>query len=126
MFVRLDCAMTQGLQVLVCATSDVSRGGGGAPSASANPMDQNFLNFMQFFGIFGKNHMLALPPPREILDPPLATNTKYHRHAFLLACDDTQIYIHCYISFIMYLVYSQPTSSFQRHLHTEISVWNSV
>ena len=33
--------------------------------------DQNFLNFMQFFGKLSKKYMLA-PPPTEILDPPLA------------------------------------------------------
>ena len=41
------------------------------------PMDQHFLNFIQFFGKFDKNYILALrvgglvPPPTEILDPPL-------------------------------------------------------
>ena len=40
-------------------------------------MDQNFLNFMQFFGKLGKNYMLVppirglAPPLTEILDPPL-------------------------------------------------------
>ena len=27
------------------------------------PTDQNFLNFMQFFGNVGKNYMLPPPPP---------------------------------------------------------------
>ena len=41
------------------------------------PTDQNFLNFMLFFGKFGTNYMLAAgglaPPPTEILDPPLGS-----------------------------------------------------
>ena len=51
---------------------------GGAPGACPPPpTDQNFLNFMQFFGKLGNNYMLApllegwRPSPTEILDPPL-------------------------------------------------------
>ena len=33
------------------------------PGAPLPPMAQNYLNFMQFFGNFGKNYMLAPQPP---------------------------------------------------------------
>ena len=52
-----------------------SKGSGG--SKGAPPRDQIVLNFMQFFKIFDKNHMLAAPAgglaplPTEILDAPL-------------------------------------------------------
>ena len=49
----------------------------GGRSRHPPPTDQNFLNFMQFFGNFGKKLYVGapalglVPPPREILDPPL-------------------------------------------------------
>ena len=52
----------------------------GGHSRHAPPIDQNPLNFMQFFRKIWQICMLALPPgglaplPREILDPPLLTD----------------------------------------------------
>ena len=47
---------------------------GGTP-ITCSPMNQNFLNFMQFFGKFGKKYILAPPLegwcPSENLDQPL-------------------------------------------------------
>ena len=53
------------------------QGWGAHPYITPTPKDQICLNFMQCFGNFGNNYMLATPdgglapPPREILDPPL-------------------------------------------------------
>ena len=55
------------------AYSEPKRASGGSKGGALGappPTDQNFLNFMQFFGKTWQICMLV-PPPRRILDPPL-------------------------------------------------------
>ena len=60
------------LSTMICSHVDCSGGFRGAHPARAPPTAQNFLNFMQFFTKFGKNHMLA--PPLGGLAPPPTGN----------------------------------------------------
>ena len=61
---------------LLCRESGGSKGGG-APGAP-HPTDQNFLNFMQFFGKLGKNFMLM---------PPLEGWRRFLRKSWIRPCD---------------------------------------